>query len=276
MDPYLCESLSAYKSLNLGKEFCTMFRPRQTLEQFVINPLHPTIRQLLSGDNATPEQNNVFLTIWRGHCPLKPDERKWEDTVYDEEVSSNEEKNDHQVECAMQRDLEASIKTLNNNDTYNGLCIDVGLFKSRHRWHLNAFAVAFIALLAIILVATVVPVLTNQRDNKSSTSSALNGNFQSPPSISPSEGDIMLPQPTIVFSWEPSKKPISPQPTGGPSSNPSTIPSHPPTQSMAPTNYPRTANIISFLRNLTLSSSPSPLRFPAPKGSATLEEKALA
>ena len=92
MDPYLCESILAYSGLNLGKEFCTMFGPRQTLEQFVINPLYPTIRQLLSGDNAKQEESEIFLASWRDHCPLKPDDITQDGTIQDHELQEQKSK----------------------------------------------------------------------------------------------------------------------------------------------------------------------------------------
>ena len=178
-------------------------------------------------------------------------------------------------------------KEAQNNETYQGSSMDVsnlmcdglfnevednpnqknakrgatGLFKFRHKWHFILVAVAVIVVLAAIVTADVVP-LANRGDGKSTTPSEIevNANFQPQPSMSPSEEDIKSPQPS----------------TGGPSPEPSKIPTvnHAPTQSTAPTTDPRTVNIVSYLQDLTLS--PSPLRYPAPEGSATLEEKALA
>ena len=138
---------------------------------------------------------------------------------------------------------------------------EIGLFQFHPRWHFILVAVAVIVVLAAMVTAVVVP-LANCGDNKSSTPSELkvNANFQSPRSISPSEENIS----------------VSPQPTRRPSSEPSRMPTvnHPPTQSIAPTTDSRAVNVVSYLQDHTLSSSP--LRYPAPEGSATAEEKALA
>ena len=170
--------------------------------------------------------------------------------------------------------VEKNTSAMKNNDTYQGRCMEVGLFKCCHGWKFLVLAGAVIVVLAaIVTVAAAVLPPANRGDNKSSTPSEFNaGNLQSSPSISPS---AIASHPPSTQSMAPTNSP--PQPTGGPSSEPSRMPTanHAPVPSMAPTtSYARTVNVISFLQDLTLSSSP--LRYPAPEGSATAEEKALA
>ena len=270
MDPDICDVMPAYAGLKLGQTFGTLYKPYTTLEGFVVHCLHPTIRQLLSGNNASMVPDSVFTEKWRIHCPLKPpkyletvpsnlDEESYpsrpsnmEHRFFDEATQEGPYDSDMNIpwhstrnEIHAKFNAESSEKDEPNGSDVVSVC----------SWASTRTVSVLVASFALILFgAIVIGILVPfNRSVDDDTQTSLRPVTSITPTQSPSHVSSL------------------------PSSLPSSFPSSTPTETPSPTEDPRTMDILTLIQSHTLVQ-PLALRYPLDLDehpSATPEEKAL-
>ena len=310
MDPGLCDSLPAYAGLDVGDTFGTLYRPYMTLEQFSVECMHPTMRQLLSGNDATIVPDGIFLQHWRRNCPLKPPLYLLEssgatnptktntptsalsvDIAHEESLSvrnpkdglvssqeySSKPQQSKQLKEPMKdssRGMTRSSTTLSRDD------LEVASTPLQHDPTLSKKdipkpqpATGFFTRRKVVVFGSVIGLVILV---VASVAAVVTTRSPDTTTSSASKEEQVAPSPlptTAPVASSSVPTPVSPSspPTTPP---PTPLPTSPPTQFMAPTTSPRIVQVVSFLQSVTLTTSI--LRYPVFGPSATLEEKALA